>query len=185
MGCTLIFTARKRSLGQGNIFTPVCHSVHRGGLPQCMMGYPPDQAPSLGPGTPPDQAPPWPGIPLGDTVNGRAVRILLECNLVAVAIAIPIHPIEKNRNRNRVINIRCEWTFNGYLTLRLFFVDRIERLMEFRYWLCLMKLNGKANRIINNKIQGCLLQYVAYLWTSVVWKGCTLCIDGDIAWVVV
>ena len=29
-GVTLI-TARKRSLGQGNIFTPVCHSVHRGG----------------------------------------------------------------------------------------------------------------------------------------------------------
>ena len=25
-------TARKRSLGQGNIFTPVCHSVHRGGM---------------------------------------------------------------------------------------------------------------------------------------------------------
>ena len=23
-------TARKRSLGQGNVFTPVCHSVHRG-----------------------------------------------------------------------------------------------------------------------------------------------------------
>ena len=27
-----IFTACKRSLGQGNIFTPACHSVHRGGL---------------------------------------------------------------------------------------------------------------------------------------------------------
>ena len=25
-----VFTARKQSLGQGNIFTPVCHSVHRG-----------------------------------------------------------------------------------------------------------------------------------------------------------
>ena len=25
-----IFTARKRSLGQGNVFTLVCHSVHRG-----------------------------------------------------------------------------------------------------------------------------------------------------------
>ena len=25
-----IFTARKRSLGQGNIFAPVCHSVHKG-----------------------------------------------------------------------------------------------------------------------------------------------------------
>ena len=28
-----IVTARKRSLGQGNIFTPVCHSVHRGEVP--------------------------------------------------------------------------------------------------------------------------------------------------------
>ena len=27
---TDLVTARKRSLGQGNIFTPVCHSVHRG-----------------------------------------------------------------------------------------------------------------------------------------------------------
>ena len=26
----VIFTARKRSLGQGNIFSPVYHSVHRG-----------------------------------------------------------------------------------------------------------------------------------------------------------
>ena len=26
----LLITARKRSLGQGNLFTPVCHSVHRG-----------------------------------------------------------------------------------------------------------------------------------------------------------
>ena len=27
----LIFTARKRSLGQGNVFTSGCHSVHGGG----------------------------------------------------------------------------------------------------------------------------------------------------------
>ena len=33
-----IFTARKRSLGQGNIFTPVCHSVHRGGMRGCSGG---------------------------------------------------------------------------------------------------------------------------------------------------
>ena len=32
--CTVIIAARKRSLGQGNIFTPVCHSVHRGA---CMV----------------------------------------------------------------------------------------------------------------------------------------------------
>ena len=35
--CSII-TARKRSLGQGNIFTPVCHSVHRGGIPACIAG---------------------------------------------------------------------------------------------------------------------------------------------------
>ena len=28
----LVITSRKLSLEQGNIFTPVCHSVHRGGL---------------------------------------------------------------------------------------------------------------------------------------------------------
>ena len=71
-------------LGQGNIFTGNCDSVHRGGLPQCMLGYhthtprpgrhpPLDQA-----GTPPEQS------ILGDTVNERAVCILLECNLVRV-----------------------------------------------------------------------------------------------------
>ena len=30
---TLFITACKQSLGQGNVFTPVCHSVHRGWLP--------------------------------------------------------------------------------------------------------------------------------------------------------
>ena len=29
-GQGFLITPRKRSLGQGNIFTPVCHSVHRG-----------------------------------------------------------------------------------------------------------------------------------------------------------
>ena len=34
----MFITARKRSLGQGNIFTPVCHSVHRGGMRGCSQG---------------------------------------------------------------------------------------------------------------------------------------------------
>ena len=35
----LVITARKWSLGQGNVFTPVCHSVHRGqgGLPTPLL----------------------------------------------------------------------------------------------------------------------------------------------------
>ena len=59
-----IITVRKRSLGQGNIFAPVCHSVHRWGegMPQCMLGYhhhpvPPDHAPPWG-HAPPTPAPP-------------------------------------------------------------------------------------------------------------------------------
>ena len=36
----IIITARKRSLGQGNIFTPVCHSVHRGGKMPGPRGVP-------------------------------------------------------------------------------------------------------------------------------------------------
>ena len=31
MNYCLFVTARQRRLGQGNVFTPVCHSVHRGG----------------------------------------------------------------------------------------------------------------------------------------------------------
>ena len=76
-------------LGQGYIFTGVCDSVHIGGSASVHAGIPPPR----GPGTPPDQdpprsRPPRPGTPppvqsmLGHTVNARAVRILLECNLV-------------------------------------------------------------------------------------------------------
>ena len=68
-----IFTTRKRSLGQGNIFAPVCHSVHRG---SAWAGTPRDQVHPRGPGTPwvqvhppgtrytpQDQVPSGPGTP--------------------------------------------------------------------------------------------------------------------------
>ena len=53
----------QRSCGQGNIFTPVCHYVHReGGLPQCMLGYHP----------PREQTPPGADYPSGaDTPGSR------------------------------------------------------------------------------------------------------------------
>ena len=40
LGSYRIFTARKQSLGQGNIFTSVCHSVHGGVCTRgaCMLG---------------------------------------------------------------------------------------------------------------------------------------------------
>ena len=92
----------QRSCGQGNIFTPVCHSVHKGGLPQCMLGYhphPPEQTPAGSrppwqqtppreqtPSPPRTRHPPGPDTPPGSrlqhTVFERPVRILLECILV-------------------------------------------------------------------------------------------------------
>ena len=110
-----VVTARKRSFGQGNIlhlfvilFTRGSASVH--------AGIPPHPTPR--PGTPPgpdtpltrhpqDQAPPRPGHPrpgtlrtwhtppvqgmLGDTVNARAVRILLEsCSRLQTVLAINV-----------------------------------------------------------------------------------------------
>ena len=84
--CTaFIITTRKRSLGQGNIFTSVCHSVHRGKgvypTPTWM------QTPWVGQ-TPRDQTPGLSRPPsvMGrppDTANKQAVRILLECILVS------------------------------------------------------------------------------------------------------
>ena len=55
--CSYLPAATK--LGQGNVFTGVCDSVHRGGgcLPECMLGYPPG-ADSPRPDTPPGADPP-------------------------------------------------------------------------------------------------------------------------------
>ena len=65
----LIFTARKRSLGQGNIFTPVRHSVHGGG--GTWAGNPPvTKYTLLGPGTPPrDQVHPRDQVQPPDQVH--------------------------------------------------------------------------------------------------------------------
>ena len=91
----LLFNYRPQwSCGQGNIFTPVCHSVHGGVLPQCMLGYPPGpdppradtptgtRPPGSRPPSPREQPPPPPGSRLQHTVYERPVRILLECILV-------------------------------------------------------------------------------------------------------
>ena len=58
-----VFTARKRSLGQGNIFTHVCHSDHRGG-----SGTPPQTRPSgTRPPTLEPDTPPGPDTPRDQT----------------------------------------------------------------------------------------------------------------------
>ena len=64
---SLIFTARKRSLGQGTVLTPVCHSVHRRGVSVKEGG-------SLSVWVSVRETPPC--------GKERAVRILLECILV-------------------------------------------------------------------------------------------------------
>ena len=83
----------QRSCGQGNIFTPVCHSFcSQGGegvcLNTCWDTTRPDQTPP-GADTPLEQTPPGadhppPGSRLQHTVYERPVRILLECILVLI-----------------------------------------------------------------------------------------------------
>ena len=74
-------------LGQGYVFTGICHSVNRG---EYLTRYtpwdqvhPPRTRYTPRPGTPPRTryTPPAQSM-LADMVNARAVRILLECNLV-------------------------------------------------------------------------------------------------------
>ena len=76
--------------GEGNVFTRVCHSVHRGGgLPSGGDRPPPCRPPSRqtpgrsSPGKPPFQIrqTPFQVRILWDTVNRRAVHILHECIL--------------------------------------------------------------------------------------------------------
>ena len=104
--CFLV-TARKRSFGQGNIFSRVCQefcSQGGGGLPQLMLGYHPRPGTAQA-DTPPQADTPWNKLPpppnrpsranptppeqcmLGDTVNKRAVCVLLECNLVVIVLS--------------------------------------------------------------------------------------------------
>ena len=54
----VLFTARKRSLGQGNIFAPVCHSVHRVVSASMHAGIPPPRADTPRDQTPPHYTPP-------------------------------------------------------------------------------------------------------------------------------
>ena len=138
-----LFLPPATKLRQGNVFTPVCHSVHRESVYQPPLGrhpwadtpqadtpcadtpaplpsrcwdtHPPWQTPP-GQTSPSDQTPPWADTPswadtpwthspgqtspaqcmLGytplhsagwDTVNKRAIRILLECRLVGKIFA--------------------------------------------------------------------------------------------------
>ena len=85
----ILVTARKRSLGQGNIFTSVCQEFCSQGV-VCLSACwdttplpPSSRHPPPGPGTPPGPDTPLHCM-LGDTVNKRAVCILLECNLVLI-----------------------------------------------------------------------------------------------------
>ena len=87
-----IVTARKRSLRQGNIFAPVCHSVHGG---EYLGRYPPGQVHPLA-STPPSRYTPfWAGTPPAGTppqagTSGRYASywnaFLLSFNAVSLII---------------------------------------------------------------------------------------------------
>ena len=72
-----LVTAHKQSLGQGNVFTSVCHSVRKGGSESAWGGR--GGSASMGMARPPPA--------LQDMVKKWTVHILLECILVSVKIA--------------------------------------------------------------------------------------------------
>ena len=84
---TVYYYRPQRSWGKV-IFSQASMILFMGGLPQCMLGYhpPPDQAGT----SPPEQS------ILGDTVNERAVCILLECNLVILMFSKKFQNIYRN-----------------------------------------------------------------------------------------
>ena len=68
--CYCDFYRPQRSCGQGNIFTPVCHSVHGGGvcLSACWDTTPP-------PSRPPEQSPPPSRPPSEQTPPGKQTPV--------------------------------------------------------------------------------------------------------------
>ena len=88
----ILYLPSATKLRQGNVFTPVCHSVHRGVCHTSSGQTPLGRHPLL-------RSACW------DTVNKQAVRILLECNFVENIISIKwvCHPFSpKNREKLRV-----------------------------------------------------------------------------------
>ena len=81
----IFITARKRSLGQSNVFTPVCHSGHWAVCLGWGRGRPREGGLAPGGLHPGGLGRPPPHRILQDTVNEWAVRILLECILVWIA----------------------------------------------------------------------------------------------------
>ena len=72
------------------VFTPVCHSVHRGGSASVHAGIPPPPRAGTPRRTrhspPPTRHPPRAGTPRSRRLQLRTVRILLECILVNQAL---------------------------------------------------------------------------------------------------
>ena len=107
MSSTYLFLPAAKKLGQGNVFTGICDSVHRHppipDTPREQTHTPP------GVDTPPRSRPPWsrhpprtrhppgpdtpPGSRLRHTVNKQPVRILLECNLVKYYLHFRINDV--------------------------------------------------------------------------------------------
>ena len=85
----IVITSRKQSLGQGNVFTRICYSVHRveGVSVRGGLSPPPHTL---------DRETPWTETPLYG--KERVVRILLECILVHDCTR-RVHQCSKTRDR--------------------------------------------------------------------------------------
>ena len=121
------FYRPQRSCGQGNVFTGVCDSVNRWGLPQCMLGYPPPE------GDPPRKERHPPGI---RSMNGRYAsywNAFLSLMIISVqtfannlmSLTKRIEHLHYNCKLSTVLKIKLKQFYRGHSTFE--FKKRKER----------------------------------------------------------
>ena len=103
----MFFTASKRSFGQGNMFTPVCHSVHRGVWSQGVPGL--GGAWSQGGGGPGSRRGAWWRPPPPGQLMLQAVRILHECIFVIKMFRSTIYNYNYITNLSFGLGFQTQW----------------------------------------------------------------------------
>ena len=171
LGIAIPLLPAATKLGQGNVFTGVCDSVHRGGLPQCMLGYhpPPQTKPPREQTPPPGTRPPWEQTPPpgADTPHPPGSRPPLSRHTPQEQTPSPPEQTPPGSRRHHTVNerpvrilLKCILVFD--FSLNWSFIDRrrpfcSDHVVKFLYscdlWLfdC---TSGNQNRCFLSECRG-------------------------------
>ena len=139
-----------------------------GCLPQCMLGYPPgidppeqtptrSRHPSRADTPSPQSRHPLPRVQsmLGDTANARAVRILLECNLVIHVIQSAYHLTQfttvtpgRRTHPSKVQADTLEWPDMCYILLHFLSTVVRYQFYTFNFWTQFMQITRFSSQSV-------------------------------------